>query len=308
MTYIVKAGDTASSIAKANNITVDQLVSWNNLIHAGQVLKLKAVVVTPPPVEKPWIWAGVQYGATGIVNSIRIVQRALNSQVGSNLTVDGVFGDATKAAYQKWQEKLGFTGADADGYVGVVSLKALSVAEGFDIRGDAPATPAPAGNATAANYETLAEPAQNTTRTTWGGRTVNKRSAVLLDRAVQIAGFSWTLTQGSYNTGVAASAGTHDKGGCVDVNVSNWSFAKIEQCVQAMRKAGWAAWYRNGDYSRGGFDGPHIHAVDVGNSDTASLAKSQVQSYFNGGTGLASNGADTDPPLHWPNWADKYNK
>lgn len=39
-TYTVKSGDTLTSIAKANNTTVDKLVSDNNLIKAGMVLKI----------------------------------------------------------------------------------------------------------------------------------------------------------------------------------------------------------------------------------------------------------------------------
>ena len=39
-TYTVKSGDTITSIAKANNTTVDKLVADNNLIKSGMVLKL----------------------------------------------------------------------------------------------------------------------------------------------------------------------------------------------------------------------------------------------------------------------------
>lgn len=44
--YIVKAGDTLTSIAKKYNVTVDNIVSWNNIknknkIYVGQQLKIK---------------------------------------------------------------------------------------------------------------------------------------------------------------------------------------------------------------------------------------------------------------------------
>lgn len=101
------------------------------------------VVVPPvvvPPVEKEWVWSNVQFGQTN--NSVKIVQKALNAKVPAALLVDGNFGNATKAVYQKWQQKLGFTGADADGLVGKTSLTALALAAGFDIRdGSDPTVP-----------------------------------------------------------------------------------------------------------------------------------------------------------------------
>ena len=44
--YRVKAGDSLASIAKKYNVTVEQLMKWNNiqnpnLLTAGQVLKIK---------------------------------------------------------------------------------------------------------------------------------------------------------------------------------------------------------------------------------------------------------------------------
>jgi hypothetical protein len=133
---------------------------------------------------------------------------------------------------------------------------------------------------------------------------VNKRTKVLLERAAQIYGANFTLTQGSYNKGgVAASAGTHDGGGVVDINVSSMSSSQRLRLVQALRMAGFAAWLRT---PAEGF-AYHIHACAIGDKDMASLAESQVQSYFNGRSGLRSNLRVTDP-LHWPNWADKYNR
>ena len=39
-TYTVKSGDTLTAIAKANNTTVDKIVSDNKLIQSGMVLKV----------------------------------------------------------------------------------------------------------------------------------------------------------------------------------------------------------------------------------------------------------------------------
>lgn len=46
---------------------------------------------------------------------------------------DGSFGTVTKDAYTKWQKRLGFTGADADGIPGTQSLTALGRKHGFRV-------------------------------------------------------------------------------------------------------------------------------------------------------------------------------
>lgn len=56
---------------------------------------------------------------------IRRLQRRLNKAVGAGLPITGYYGPATKAAAKKWQERLGFSGKDADGVVGKSSLEKL---------------------------------------------------------------------------------------------------------------------------------------------------------------------------------------
>lgn len=245
-------------------------------------------------------------GASNPKDDVQKVQQGLNKVLGTKLVVDGLWGPATQAAYDKFRrDKLKWSGDDAKGSAGPSSITKLgdmskvfrAVAD--NLTPSLPSTP----KVTGSNYQTQPEPAQNHTKVVWGGRTVNKRTAVLLDRAVQIYGKSFSLTQGSYNRGVAASAGTHDGGGCVDVTVSGLSSSQMYALQLALRKAGFAAWVRT---PAQGFS-YHIHAVDVGNNDTASLARSQVQSYFNGRDGLAGNRAD-NTEHRWPNWADKYNR
>jgi hypothetical protein len=46
---------------------------------------------------------------------------------------DGSFGSTTVAAYKKWQQKLGYSGADADGIPGSASLKKLGSKYGFSV-------------------------------------------------------------------------------------------------------------------------------------------------------------------------------
>lgn len=148
------------------------------------------------------------------------------------------------------------------------------------------------------------EPAHNYTRTTYDGKTVNQRTKVMLAAAAKTYGSAFLLSQGSYNKGVGASAGTHDGGGVVDIRVTNYSTIQRQAVVQALRKAGFAAWLRT---PAQGFP-YHIHAAAINDHEMAPLAKSQVQSYFNGRNGLAGNGPDTNPPRPYPAWAAKYNK
>ena len=55
-----------------------------------------------------------------------IVEQALASVVGDTGAVDGALGTSFKAAYARFQESLGYSGADADGTPGKASLQALA--------------------------------------------------------------------------------------------------------------------------------------------------------------------------------------
>lgn len=274
---------------------------------------------TPPPV--PAVQVKLADAQAHKAAATKVIQGALNRKFGG-VVVDGVYGPQTKAAYTRWQQFLGWPG---DGEPGTHSLWALGKAYGFttDITGTpaGPGTPTPPPVVTpppvatppvtppvtedpdVSAYLTVPEPAHNYSRVTYGGKTVNVRTREMLKLAAKWAGVTITLTQGSYNTGVAASAGTHDGGGVVDINVNSWSSSTRAAVQLALRKAGFAAWLRTPD---DGF-AYHIHACAIGDREMASLAKSQVQSYFNGRNGLANNNSDSSEH-RWPNWADKYNQ
>jgi hypothetical protein len=184
-----------------------------------------------------------------------------------------------------------------------------------------PAAPKPAAPKPAAHKPTTAQqqikawgtqqPPRDYTHVHARGVTLNRYTETLLERAEFISkslgGPSHIrLSQGSYHKGVAASAGTHDKGGALDVNVSGLSHKQIEALVKSLRTAGFAAWHRVPPAF-----GEHIHAVAIGDGDVAGLAASQVQDYFNGRDGLAHH--RSDPDAHeagrpFPPWAAKYNK
>ena len=117
--------------------------------------------------------------------------------------------------------------------------------------------------------------------------------------AEKAAGFGFTITQGGYNTGVAASSGTHDKD-AVDFSVRGLDQREIQHMVTALRNAGFAAWHRTVDQ---GFDVEHVHAIRVGNGDLSRVAAQQATAFDHCRDGLKDNGPDPtyhpNPPVKW---------
>lgn len=112
------------------------------------------------------------------------------------------------------------------------------------------------------------------------------------------------ITQGCYNAGgVAASAGTHDGGGAVDIRARDLSDAQIAEAVLKLRHVGFAAWHRLPS------QGPwveHIHCIAIGCPDLSSGAAYQVTAYKEGLNGLANRGKD-DGPRTYVDWTwEKY--
>ena len=126
------------------------------------------------------------------------------------------------------------------------------------------------------------------------GKTVDALTDGALKRAEARLGYPLTIVQGSYNVGkVAASAGTHDGGGVVDL--MPWDH---DNKVTALRAVGFAAWYRP---AIPGLWAAHIHAVLIGHGRLAMSASAQVQQYLGRRDGLKNNGPDADPG--WTNTA-----
>jgi len=159
---------------------------------------------------------------------------------------------------------------------------------------------------TGMRHPNVKAPPSDYRRVSYRGGRMNVRTQVMLRRAELYwkGGAKFSVTQGSYSTGVAASAGTHDGGGALDLSVRGKSSAQVRQMVKALRQAGFAAW------SRGPADGfsPHIHAIAIGDRQAAPLAKQQVQSYFAGRNGLSGNGIDPNRRVGrpFPTWAAKF--
>lgn len=129
-------------------------------------------------------------------------------------------------------------------------------------------------------------------RVVYKGARFNERTVCMLKTADSNWSGSIVVTQGSYNTSVGASAGTHSGGGAVDISVRGLGWSSISTLVIALRKAGFAAWYRSPS------EGPwpaHIHAIAIGDKELSAAAARQVSAYKAGRNGLANNGRDTGP-------------
>ncbi|GHG09638.1 peptidoglycan-binding protein [Streptomyces hydrogenans] len=294
-TYTVKAGDTLSKIGKTVGVRWQDIATLNGLrtpyaINPGDVLRLPGrASVPPPPAPEVPVPAEVRLsnlkcGASN--DDVKDFQRALKSKGYDPGPIDGVYGDRTKAACTRFQKAQGWTGSGADGIPGAQTVAAL----GLRLVGTSTPPPASTG-----------EPAHVYTRTTYGGKKVNQRTKVMLETAAVDFGRSLTLLQGSYNAGgVAASAGTHDGGGVVDISVSGMSSAQRNELVQCLRRAGLAAWLRVPpafDY--------HIHAVAIGDRELSSAAKSQIAQWAVDRDGLAARGPDPAPDPY-PAWTRQY--
>lgn len=134
-------------------------------------------------------------------------------------------------------------------------------------------------------------------KTTHQGATVDQYTLAALKHAEQLYGDTFSITQGSYNSSVGASAGTHDGGGTLDLSTKGMSGPQKAKAVRSLRRAGFAAWLRTPD------QGPwpeHIHAVQLGNAKLSAGAKQQVAAYEAGRNGLANYGPDDGPTVAYP--------
>lgn len=144
------------------------------------------------------------------------------------------------------------------------------------------------------------------TRVTFEGFTMDARTRAMVVAARVVCVAPLEITQGCYNNGaVAASAGTHDGGGAVDIRAKALNAAQVGEAVNILRKVGFAAWHRlpsEGNWPE------HIHCIAIGCPDLSRGAKNQVADYKAGRNGLANNGPD-DGTRAWVAWTwEKYAK
>lgn len=138
------------------------------------------------------------------------------------------------------------------------------------------------------------------------GHSLDDRTRDMVIAARVVTDAPLVITQGCYNAGgVAASAGTHDGGGAVDIRARDLTGAQIAEAVLKLRHVGFAAWHRTpaqGNWVE------HIHCIAIGCPDLSSGAAYQVTAYKNGRNGLANNGKD-DGPRTYVGWTwEKYKK
>ncbi|GIF75010.1 peptidoglycan-binding domain-containing protein [Asanoa siamensis] len=215
----------------------------------------------------------------GAKDSVLAVERALQARGLLSATyVDGHFGTSTIAAYAAYQRSLGYTGLDATGLPGPTSLRSLGDGRYTVTRAISPGS-----------------------IVSLRGVQVNTRTRSMLLEAERLLGRTLTLTQGSYNTGTPASAGTHDGGGALDISVTGLTTATRTTVVRQLRTVGFAAWLRNpsqGDWPY------HIHAIAISDTDQSTGTQHQAGDYYLGQNGLANRAPDDGPAVTKRTWEE----
>jgi hypothetical protein len=129
----------------------------------------------------------------------------------------------------------------------------------------------------------------------WSGVTLNVRTIRMLRAAGHRLrrGCVLDATKGSYTGPDSSSQATHAGGGAVDLSVRTRCGRSVKRVVRALRRVGFAAWYRNWPGNR------HIHAVAISDPDMANEiafpgwfdAREQIVAFAQRKNGL--NGATT---------------
>ncbi len=241
------------------------------------------MVVLAAQVDPPKSGTGTTPGAE---SHVLLVEQALDAKnLLSPSYVDGHFGTSTLTAYAAWQERLGYSGIDANGVPGPTSLTKLGE-----------------GRFSVSN---LIHTGSRTN--SYGGERVNTRTRNMLAAADAKLSFSIRLTQGSYTCSNPGSAGTHCGGGAADISVSGLTSTQRWQMVKALRTVGFAAWLRTPDQGDWGY---HIHAIAVSDPDAHRAARNQVHDYYFGRNGLANHAPDNTPTSYRVpfTWWEKYQR
>lgn len=145
----------------------------------------------------------------------------------------------------------------------------------------------------------------NLDHVTFGGKTVDRRTAAMLGEAQRLANAEdpsigkFDLTQGSWSH-AGASAGTHDGPGAFDMYTASYSAEQKAVIGLALRTVGFASWRREripGKWEE------HWHGIAMGTDGLPGIAQGQVRSYLNGRTGLIGDAHDPQPrPKHGWTW------
>ncbi|MGP8300388.1 peptidoglycan-binding protein [Streptomyces inhibens] len=139
--YTVVAGDTLNAIAARFHTTVKQLQIWNNIpdpntIEVGQRLVVGKTPVGEPGPEAPSLvpFPGADWFKTLPPPDSPIIQnmgfRLVDEDCGAPYGFSGPgsrWNEKHRKAYALWQESLGLSGPEADGWPGRRSWDALRV-------------------------------------------------------------------------------------------------------------------------------------------------------------------------------------
>ena len=118
----------------------------------------------------------------------------------------------------------------------------------------------------------------------------------------------WRIGQGSYSDG-SLSAGTHSGGGAVDIMFAGLTRKQRRATVKWLRRAGFAAWAREGALWGANGSNDHAHAVLRGHRTASPGAKAQVNSYERYRDGLAGDNYDsTWRPSKSRRWSHRKNR
>jgi hypothetical protein len=147
-TYTVKAGDTLSAIGREVGVPWPDIAKANGIkspyrIHPGDELTIPKASApakpSRPTVDLSRLRAAARQdppssGQRVTYSGVRVVEDALVQEgLLARSLADGHFGTATLTAYSRWQQRLGYRGADADGIPGRASLDRLGAKHGFDV-------------------------------------------------------------------------------------------------------------------------------------------------------------------------------
>lgn len=133
------------------------------------------------------------------------------------------------------------------------------------------------------------EPLSDYDQLTINGYIINKRTYEMLAYAQMLYGgqiniTNDAITQGSYTNAIEESFNSHAGGGVVDLSVMapgtyEILYQDLDLLIQALRLAGFAAWFRDFDVL---YDGspPHIHAIAIGDRTLSLAAREQLAGPF----------------------------
>lgn len=121
------------------------------------------------------------------------------------------------------------------------------------------------------------------------GHVLNRRTLAMLEASERRSGVRVLLIQGSYNTSVSASGGTHEGGGAWDVWPVSGSYDDAVRFTKAARQTGVAQWIRSPNQGPWGY---HCHGICIADKQLSPAARQQVVEYYAGYDGLAGSGRD----------------